>query len=558
MEPESTRRGGQGWDVPDIPEEEIYALSKIWSLDPVWVRVLFRRGIDPESFVKDIQDPVPPGDHCLGPMDFPRRWFHDLLSSAEPILIYADLDVDGISSAAILARFLAHRHHPFSVLLTNREDGRGLRIPRIRPYQEQGFRRIIVADMGASSSSALTVLQSEGIPCLVVDHHLIPEGWPREIVPLVHPSGKSALTSAGSAYALIRPYLTPDEEPQMAFLAGLSVLGDRAPLLRENRYFIQSLVSEEGLSAFPGIRLLLKRKVRRTPIVSDFSFGVIPLLNAPGRIGDPRPAFDLLMTTEVTVSEKIVNILWEQNRKRQEMEWLLYEEIRRKGPDGWFLFDKDWFPGVLGRVAHRISEEWNRTVFVGTLTETLTVRGSIRCRNDDRFPEIMKALMDLPIHGGGHPMAGGLEFPLELLSEVSDRLNQVLNAGPFHDDQTGGPISANKAPLKIDAFLPAYFRNPVFWDGYFKLFPFGEGFSSPQFGVRRARIERIEEGGSRMQVCSYRWRHGSGRAFLRDPSDTPVLGQESDLVVTPEIRGKGDYLERIFVVSQHRPAGLNS
>ena len=557
MEPASARRADQGWDVPNMPEADVYALSKAWSLDPVWVRVLFRRGIDPDSFVKDIQDPVPPDDHCLGPMDFSRTWFHDLLSSEEPVLIYADLDVDGISAASTLSRFLTHRHHPHSVLLTNREDGRSLRLHRIRPYQDQGFRRIIVADMGASSAVALTVLLAEGMSCLVVDHHLIPEGWPREIIPLVHPSGNSALTSAGSAYALIRPYLTADEEPQMAFLAGLSVLGDRAPLLRENRYFIQSLVSESALSAFPGIRLLLRRKVRRAPIISDFSFGVIPLLNAPGRMGDPRPAFDLLMTTDVSISEKTVNILWDQNRKRQEMEWLLYEEIRRRGPDRWFLFDENWFPGVIGRVAHRISEEWNRTVFVGTLTEALTVRGSIRCKNDDRFPEIMKALMDLPIHGGGHPMAGGLEFPLEALTQVSERLNRVLNVGWERGDRKNG-ISGVSDSLTIDAFLPAYFRNPVFWDGYLKLFPFGEGFSSPKFGVRRARIERIEDGGGRTQVCSYRWRHGNGRAFLRDSTDMPPMGHDCDLVVTPEIRGKGDYLERIFVVSQHRPAGIGS
>lgn len=554
MEPAAGRRESQGWDVPEMPEEEVYALSRAWSLDPVWVRVLFRRGIDPDSFVKDIQGPAPPDDHCLGPMEESRGWFHELLVSGSPLLIYADLDVDGISAAAILSRFLSLRRHPHSVLLTHREDGRSLRPELIRPFRELGYRHIVVADMGASSAEVLTDLLSEGMSPLVVDHHLIPEGWPRQTVPLVHPSGRSSLTSAGSAYALVRPYLSHEEEPQMALLAGLSVLGDRAPLVRENRYFIGSLLSETALAAFPGIRLLLRRKVRRPLIVSDFSFGVIPFLNAPGRMGDPRPAFELLMATSSDAAERYVQILLDQNRKRQEQEWLLYEEIRRKGPDRWVLFDKDWFPGVLGRVAHRISEEWNRTVFVGTLTATLTVRGSIRCRNDDRFPEIMKALMGLPIHGGGHPMAGGLEFPLDVLAQVSDRLNKVLNAG--QEPGLSPPQSGD--PLRIDAFLPAYCKNPVFWDGYQKLFPFGEGFSSPLFGVRRARIERIESGGGRSPVCSYRWRHGSGRAILRESGTHMSSGQDFDLVVTPEIRGKGDYLERIFFISQYRPAGSGS
>lgn len=558
MEPTSARREYQGWDVPDMPEAEVYAFSKAWALDPVWVRVLFRRGIDPESFVKDIQGPIPPDDRCLGPMDHSRSWFHDLLTSGEPVLIYADLDVDGISSAAILSRFLSLRRHPHTVTLTHREDGRSIRTPLIQPYQKMGYNRIIVADMGASSAHVLTALLADGMSCLVVDHHLIPEGWPRDIVPLVHPSGRSSLTSAGSAYALVRPYLAHEEEPQMAFLAGLSVLGDRAPLVRENRYFIQSLLSDVALSAFPGIRLLLKRKVRRPIIITDFSFGVIPFLNAPGRMGDPRPAFELLMATTLDVSEKYVSILLDLNRRRQEQEWLLYDEIRRRGPDRWFLFDKDWFPGVIGRVAHRISEEWNRTVFVGTLTAALTVRGSIRCRNEDRFPDIMEALMGLPIHGGGHPMAGGLEFPLEALTQVSERLNKVLNAGQDQPRDRTCLVSSIDDLLKIDAFLPAYFKNPVFWDGYQKLFPFGEGFSSPMFGVRRARIERIENGTGRSPICSYRWRHGNGRAFLRESSDAISLGQEFDLVVTPEIRGKGDYLERIFFISQYRPAGLNS
>ncbi len=553
MEQEIAGCDNHAWDVPEMSEEEVYAHSKAWGLDPVWVRVLFRRGIAPDSFVNDIQAPLPPGDHSLGDMDSPRVWMHGLLENREPVLIYADLDVDGLTSAAILSRFLTYRGHPHSILLTNREDGRSVRPARIQPFQEEGIRRIIVTDMGASSAHVLRMLLSEGMSCLVVDHHLIPDEWPRKSVPLVHPSGRSALTSAGAAYTLIRPYLTPDEEPQMAFLAGLSVLGDRAPLLRENRYFIRALLSEEALSAFPGIRILLRRKIRRAPIVSDFSFGVIPFLNAPGRMGDPRPAFDLLMASSSESSEKTVHLLLEMNRKRQEMEWVLYEEIRKKDPDGWFLFDSNWFPGILGRVAHRISEEWNRTVFVGTLTTSLTVRGSVRCRNNDRFPEILKALTDLPILGGGHPMAGGLEFPLNLLPEVSRRLKEILNHEA--DSQNGAsPSKSSDAPLKIDAFLPSYFRNPVFWEGYSKLFPFGEGFSSPMFGVRRARIERLEDGFGRMQVCSYRWRHGNGRAFFREGGKMPHPGQECDLVLTPEIRGKGDYLERLFVVSQYRQA----
>ncbi len=553
MDQDVAGRENHAWDVADMPDEEVYAQAKAWGLDPVWVRVLFRRGIDPRSFVNDIQAPSPPGDGSLGEMGPSRSWFHELLSSREPVLVYADLDVDGLASAAILSRFLTHRRHPHFVLLTNREDGRSVRPSRILPYLDQGVRRIIVADMGASSAPVLRMLLAEGMSCLVVDHHLIPEEWPRASVPLVHPSGRSALTSAGSAYALIRPYLAPEEEPQMAFLAGLSVLGDRAPLLRENRYFIRVLVSDEALSSFPGIRLLLRRRLRRAPIVSDFSFGVIPFLNAPGRMGDPRPAFDLLMAASSEASEKNVLLLMEMNRKRQELEGLLYNEIRKKGPMEWFLFDKDWFPGVLGRVAHRISEEWDRSVFVGTLTASLTVRGSIRCRNNDRFPEIMKALVGLPVHGGGHPMAGGLEFPLSALTEVSHRLNKVLNNEAPPDKGNGG-LEPGDGPLKIDAFLPAYFRNPVFWEGYSKLFPFGEGFASPLFGVRRARIERLEDGFGRMQVCSYRWRHGSGRAFFREGGDPPRPGQDCDLVVTPEIRGKGDYLERLFVVIQHRPA----
>ena len=554
MDTSSRRQAIRDWDVQDTDESSVYALSRAWGLDPVWVRVLLGRGIDKRSYERDITAPGPPGDDSLGEMTEPRAWFHDLLSSGEPVLVYADLDVDGLSSAAILSRFFRLRHHSHAVLLANREDGRSLLPSRIRPFQEKGFRRIIVCDMGTSSADVLRMLLGEGMSCLVVDHHLVPEEWPRHSVPLVHPSGRSALTSAGAAYTLIRPYLSSEEEPQMAFLAGLSVLGDRAPLIRENRYLTLSLLSEETLAVFPGIRLLLRRRVRRAPIVSDYSFGVIPFLNAPGRMGDPSPSFDLLMSSSAGESEKTVAVLLEMNRRRQELEWLLYEEIRRKGPEEFVFFDKDWFPGVLGRVAHRVSEEWNRTVFVGTMTASFTIRGSIRCRNGDRFSDIMAALSGLPITGGGHPMAGGLEFPADLLPEVSRRLSGLLNASPVTSE--GGTMEGTdeKDPLRIDAFLPAYFRNPIFWEGYRKLFPFGEGFSRPLFGVRRARIERLEEGNGKMQACAYRWRHGSGRAFSRAGDAVLSPGQDYDLVVTPEIRGKGDYLERLFVVADYRPA----
>ena len=120
MDQDVAGRENQAWDVAEMPDEEVYAQAKAWGLDPVWVRVLFRRGIDPQSFINDIQAPRAPGDDSLGEMGASRAWVHELLTSREPVLIYADLDVDGLSAAAILSRFLSHRSHPHSVLLTNR------------------------------------------------------------------------------------------------------------------------------------------------------------------------------------------------------------------------------------------------------------------------------------------------------------------------------------------------------------------------------------------------------------------------------------------------------
>ena len=95
------RQTGRDWEVFETDESSVYALSRAWALDPVWVRVLLGRGIDPDSYERDISAPTPPGDDSLGEMEEPRAWFHALLSSSEPVLIYADLDVDGLASAAM-------------------------------------------------------------------------------------------------------------------------------------------------------------------------------------------------------------------------------------------------------------------------------------------------------------------------------------------------------------------------------------------------------------------------------------------------------------------------
>jgi single-stranded-DNA-specific exonuclease len=117
------------------------------------------------------------------------------------------------------------------------------------------------------------------------------------------------------------------------------------------------------------------------------------------------------------------------------------------------------------------------------------------------------------------------------------------------------PEVQDSSSLEIDAFLPASYRSPSFWEGLGKLVPFGEGFPEPLFGIRNVQIERMESTNSRLVLCHFRWSHGTEKAAFRQTSNLPKPGDRVDLVMTPELVGKGDHVERHFSIRRYRSAG---
>lgn len=536
-----------GWHVPFVSEPDISAMSQDLEIDPIWARILLGRGFDQDNLQGSFLHPSPPGPACVGDTSLASETLSKALQNQYKIAIYADLDVDGITSAVMCSRFLTRRRHPHSVLLVHREEGHGLNPDRILALPDEGFRVIIAADLGVSNIPLLMEARKNGLEPIVVDHHLIQEPWPDELS-LVHPQGRSCLTAVGCLYVLLRSFTHDSEEREMAFLAGLAVLADRAPILAENRYFVQSLLDEKVLESFPGVRALLRKKVQRKIMVNDFSFWVIPSLNAPGRMSDPLPSFRLLMAQTDSEAERYSNQVVEMNRRRREIEWNVYEEVRSRWDGTPVVFAPDWAPGVMGRIAHRLCEEFNQSVFVATLTASGSVRGSLRLKGEVTISDILKCLEGLPISGGGHPKAGGLGFPFEALEDVRSLLTAFLK------DRSGTREEEGET-LDIDAFLPAYYRSGVFWEGLGKLIPFGEGFPEPMFGIRNAHVEKVASGNGRLVLCHFRWRHGTERAAFRHTQTLPSPGDRLDLVMTPELVGKGDRVERHFTIRRYRNAG---
>ncbi len=543
-----SRKSKPGWLLPSVMESDVSDLAREIGMDPIWARFLLGRGFCWDSLDESFFHPQPPGEDSVGDIRLAQDILCEALEDGSPIAIYADLDVDGITSAVMCSRFLSRRQHPHRVLLVRREEGHGVNPDRILSLPQEGFRVLIVADLGVSNLPLLQEAGRRGLSSIVVDHHLLQEPWPREMA-IVHPEGRSHLTAVGCLYVLLRSLVDHPEEREMAFLAGLAVLSDRAPILHENRYFVQALLDREILDSFPGVRALLRKRVHRKIMINDYSFWVIPSLNAPGRMSDPFPAFHLLMSRTLSEAERYSQQVMEMNRRRREAEWSIYEEARRQWDGTPVLFAPDWAPGVMGRIAHRLSEEFDQSVFVATLSPNGGVRGSLRLRGGITLSDILKELEGLPISGGGHPKAGGLGFPVELLETVRKVLGNILK------EPSSCPEMQDPDSLEIDAFLPAYYRSSSFWEGLGKLVPFGEGFPEPLFGIRNVQIERMESTNGRLVLCHFRWSHGTEKAAFRQTSNLPKPGDRVDLVMTPELVGKGDHVERHFSIRRYRSAG---
>ncbi len=426
------------------------------------------------------------------------------LASGERVAIHGDYDVDGISAAAILVRTLRGLGaDPLWYVPHRIRDGYGLGMPAVEALAAQGARVLVAADCGITAYDAVARAATLGLDVVIVDHHTPGPERPAGVV--VAPEGAGGLhpapCAAGLAYLLawaLRRRAAGQGAPEtLAALAALGTIADVVPLLGDNRRLAACGLGQLRTAPIAGIRALIDIAGITGPLEAwHIGWQLGPRLNAPGRLGDPTPALRLLLTDDPGEARRLAEALDEANRERQAiLEQVLGEAITQVGlePDAPALVvaGEGWHPGVVGLVAGRLVEQFNRPAIAVALADGVG-RGS--ARSIDGF-HLVQALDACRVHlrgFGGHAMAAGLSIDAGSLEAFR---RAFLDVAAAH--APAAPVA-----LDVDADVSLADVTVPLVTALDELGPFGPGNPQPVWAVRsvHAVTRRVVGDGTHLRM----------------------------------------------------------
>lgn len=435
-------------------------------------------------------------------MDKAVRWILGVRARNEPVFIFGDYDLDGMSSVALLVRGLNSVGIATKWRLPNRfGTGYGLSIPAIDEMLSAGARNLITVDTGITANSEIAYANSKGVHTMVIDHHQPSgEGLPAcDVLLDPHQDGDSYgnidLCGVGVAYKFIcalfkRMKRTPP--PDYLQLVALGTLADLVPMSPENRLFTRLGLSNMWNSPFPGLRELCRVQLAHPQFVGaqGITFKVAPLLNAPGRMEKPDPSLELLLCDDPAKSSKMVSELGAMNTRRKDTEneitkaaiARVHELYGGELPPVLVVDGVGWHLGVIGIVAARLTQEFSRSTAVISVQDDGHASASARAVPGFNWHKALFDCRDLFTRWGGHEIAAGFTLPKEHIAEFRKRLLETASSYFFEE-----PPEA-LAPSTIDIALSEIDDSIMQWLA--RMEPLGGSFPVPVFRAHDVQVKR--------------------------------------------------------------------
>src|SRR5919112_2492386 len=365
--------------------------------DPLIHAILARRLADASEaadFLNADERPAP-DPHLLPGMTEAAARVGRALRRNEPIGIFGDYDTDGITSSALLTLALGTASagsQPVAVRLPRRREGYGLSETGVEELAASGARLLVAVDCGSKDHAAVERARQLGMDVVVLDHHRMTEPPPAHAIvasaQLREDAPYAALSAAGVAYllatALARDgFDTGDgvgEEPtSLLDLAMIGLVGDVSSLSGVNRALVRDGLRGLRQQPRPGLRALCDCAGidAKTLTSTEIAFQVSPRLNAPGRLDDPRPAYELLVTRDPRRAAQLAEQTEQANQRRKLLQDRILREIEidleadpsRLDRRVLVFAGSDWQPGIVGLAASKLAERHDRPVIVLTVND---------------------------------------------------------------------------------------------------------------------------------------------------------------------------------------------
>ncbi len=389
--------------------------------------------------IKDFYDP-----YLFEEMETAVQRIIDAAQEGEHVTIFGDYDCDGICAAFILYHFLTEKLEVSADwFIPNRfEDGYGLSKNAISLIAQRGTTLIITVDCGIVSCEEVEFAKKQGMDVIITDHHRCAESIPKAVAVIdpVRPGCRYPfpyLCGAGVAYkvaeALAEAIGLEGRPIEYLPIAAIATIGDSVSLSGENRNIVAVGMRHMSDSYWPGLQKLMNSAGLKPPLsVRNIAFGLVPRINAAGRMGGGERALRLLLSKEDKDAERLAEELSEENRNRQVLEGrvaseaILPEFIKTKDEDAVVIsVGTGWHHGVVGIVASRLTEKFNKPAIVFAYEEDgITIRGSARSVPGFNIHKALTGCSSCLDKFGGHEMAAGLTLKANKLTDLIEGLNR--------------------------------------------------------------------------------------------------------------------------------------
>ena len=537
-----------------------------FALSEPLARALVARGavdLGVETFLRPTLRALFPNPSSFADMDQAAISLVDALEVDRNIVVFADYDVDGASSAAQLIRWFRHMGKELQIYVPDRvTEGYGPSPAAFERLQAAGAEVVVTVDCGAAAEDALSAADGLGLTVVVVDHHLMRER-PRGPIALVNPnradcgSGQGVLAAAGVTFVLLaalnreargRGMFSSRSEPdlrQWLDLAALGAICDVTQLVGFNRALVFQGLRVMATWPNPGMRALMGVAGAKMegPGVFEAGFILGPRINAGGRIGRADLGARLLATDDPEEADELARELDSLNAQRKDVERHIVEaavEAIEKDSNldpaapAIVVAKEDWHPGVIGIVASRLREIYRKPVVVIGVDRAANVgRGSGRSQPGANLGRAVQAAYDegLLLSGGGHAMAAGLTLRPSAVPELREFLckhlaNEAVDAAAMDFVEVDALIAPGKAARSI-------------LEAFKVLAPHGPGNPEPAFALANVRPENAmplrgghvrcslaDGAGARLDAVA--WRVGDsaiGRRLLAGGGSVHVVGR---------------------------------
>jgi single-stranded-DNA-specific exonuclease len=473
------------WTLSPCPPRSSSALAKELDISEITASVLVRRGYgDPGEARAFLAGEQPLHDpFLLGDMAVAVERIRAAIAVGKRICVHGDYDVDGICATALAVLTLRAIGADVEWHLPSRfEEGYGVAGQTLERLADEGCGLVLTVDCGITAAAEVAEAEARGLEVIVTDHHRPGEILPNCPIVATRPSDYPfpELCGTGVVFKLAQALLgaDSDELKRHLDLVALATIADVVPLVGENRSLAIAGLRGLARTQKPGLRALMQ-VARVDPAAVDSGacgFRLGPRINAAGRLGHPGAALELLLTDDPEVARTLARELEELNRERQAVEERIARDAIAKVDEwpealqrrrGYVLADENWHEGVIGIVASRLAERFNRPV-------VLIAGGDAEWKGSGRSIatfDLHAALGACASHlerFGGHRAAAGLSIRPDRVEAFAEAF--AAQAELALGDEDLSPVT------RVDAVLPPGTRLTLdLCEELRRLAPFGLG-----------------------------------------------------------------------------------